>query len=333
MALVGRTREGILILSCGEDAHVAPVTQHLDEMGVSYRRIDPGASPEDSFVDIEASGGRYQARLSGRRPPRIDFERVTCVWYRRPTDMTPAHGEADTRRFTASNRRALLYGWLQQLRCEWLPAAPLVEDRAANKTYQLSFAKEIGFRIPHTRITASPEALVDMYSRYPQGIIVKPLVPFFNSEQKALQMFTSLVSRRELRAYRAVRHAPMIVQERIPKRFDIRVTVVGEEVFAAAIDSQAQSRTAVDFRHDIVHLRHRVHRLPPAEARRCVGLVKRLGLRFGAIDMILTPAGHYVFLEVNPNGQWLWIEEHTGLPIANAVARCLAGCSASRAKP
>ena len=67
-----------------------------------------------------------------------------------------------------------------------------------------------------------------------------------------------------------------------------------------------------------------MHVLPVAEVRRCRALVRRLGLRFGAIDMVQTPSGEHVFLEINPNGQWLWIERATGLPIANAIARLLA---------
>lgn len=332
MASLGRPKPWVLILSCDADVHVAPVTGHLDRWGVPWHRIDPGASAGEAFVEIQINKGRYVAELPGRRARSLDFGRIRSLWYRRPTDLSPPFRSvgADVRRFIASNRRAVLYGWLDQLACPWLPGRPGVEDRAANKTYQLSLASELGFRTPTTRITTSPEALVDLYSRFPQGIVVKPLVPLFNAERNAVQMFTRLVNRRELRGYISSLHAPMIVQERIPKRFDIRVTVVGDKVFTASIDSQSRNRTAVDFRHDIPQLRHEAHRLPASEAQRCVRLVRRLGLCFGAIDLILTPTGRYVFLEINPNGQWLWIEEQTGLPLAEAVASLLAEPARSR---
>ena len=53
-------------------------------------------------------------------------------------------------------------------------------------------------------------------------------------------------------------------------------------------------------------------------------LVRRLGLHYGTIDMVLTPDGRYVFLEINPNGQYLWIEKQSGLPITEAVCDLLA---------
>ena len=58
-------------------------------------------------------------------------------------------------------------------------------------------------------------------------------------------------------------------------------------------------------------------------------MVERLGLCYGAIDMILTPDGRYVFIEINPNGQYLWIEQETGLPISAAICDLLMGGSRS----
>ena len=64
---------------------------------------------------------------------------------------------------------------------------------------------------------------------------------------------------------------------------------------------------------------HFPHALPPEVQERCVRLVERLELCYGAIDMILTPDGRYVFIETNPSGQYIWIENETGLPISAAI--------------
>jgi glutathione synthase/RimK-type ligase-like ATP-grasp enzyme len=110
----------------------------------------------------------------------------------------------------------------------------------------------------------------------------------------------------------------------VPKRFELRVTVVGEQVFAAEIHSQQTNRTRVDWRrYDLSHTPHLPHALPEHVQVKCVELVRRLGLCYGAIDLILTPDGRYVFLEINPSGQYMWIEERTGLPISEAVANLL----------
>jgi glutathione synthase/RimK-type ligase-like ATP-grasp enzyme len=113
-------------------------------------------------------------------------------------------------------------------------------------------------------------------------------------------------------------------QGHIPKKFELRITVVDHEVLAAEIHSQSTQRTRLDWRHyDHSHTPHRIHQLPERVRRACLDMVSRLGLRFGAIDMIVTPDDRYVFLEINPNGQWLWAEQQTGLPISDAVCAAL----------
>jgi glutathione synthase/RimK-type ligase-like ATP-grasp enzyme len=109
--------------------------------------------------------------------------------------------------------------------------------------------------------------------------------------------------------------------------------VVGERVFAAEIDSQRANHTRHDWRHhDTAHTPHRVHDLPAKWRVACVRMVAELGLLFGAIDMILTPDGRYVFLELNPNGEYLWIEHLTGLAISDAVCELLVSREAARTR-
>jgi glutathione synthase/RimK-type ligase-like ATP-grasp enzyme len=139
--------------------------------------------------------------------------------------------------------------------------------------------------------------------------------------------YTHTVRRRDLANYQAVRFAPMIVQEQIPKRLELRITVVGTRVFAAEIHSQASRLTRDDWRRecngDLCFSYYAPHALPAAIEALCIRLVQTLRLCFGAIDMIVTPDGEYIFLEINPNGQWNWIQDLTGLPIAEAIAELL----------
>jgi glutathione synthase/RimK-type ligase-like ATP-grasp enzyme len=117
---------------------------------------------------------------------------------------------------------------------------------------------------------------------------------------------------------------PVILQNYVEKRIELRITVVGERVFACAIHSQeGDAATRVDWRNDIGALRHESFTLPPEIEEKCVALVRDLGLEFSAIDMIVTPDGEYVFLESNACGQWLWLERRAGLPIAGTLADLL----------
>ncbi len=320
----------ILIISSSEDVHVSHVTRHLDRMGVAHSTIDPARQPEKAFFEVKAGRGRYRVGMSGSPKEDRALSKATAIWYRRPTSpgRIPDPFLPSIARYVSSNRRAAYFGSMHQLPDRWLPATPAVQDKAGNKVHHLSVASALGFIVPLTRITAAPQALPEMFSRCPDGIVIKSLMPFVDAQNQNL-VFTQAVNRRDLRRYRGLRHSPMIVQERVRKRTELRITVVGEEVFAAEIDSQASSRTLVDFRHGPHQIEHRVHQLPAAEARRCVELTKNLGLCFGAIDMILTRQGKYVFLEINPNGQWLWIENTTGMPIAEAVANLLVRISNS----
>lgn len=97
----------------------------------------------------------------------------------------------------------------------------------------------------------------------------------------------------------------------------MRVTVVGREVFAAAVDSQATAATQQDWRRE--RLSFWAYELPTIVADQCVALVQALQLRFGAIDLIKSTDGQHYFLEINPNRQWAWVELDCGLPISRAL--------------
>src|SRR5262249_36883674 len=123
----------------------------------------------------------------------------------------------------------------------------------------------------------------------------------------------------------SVRYCPVLFQADVPKRVELRLTVVGDQVFAAEIHSQEANHTRQDWRrYDRYQTPHLPHPLPPEVAERCRQLVSRLGLSYGAIDLTPTPQGLYVSLETNPNGQSLWIDLQTGLPISTAVCDLLA---------
>lgn len=115
-------------------------------------------------------------------------------------------------------------------------------------------------------------------------------------------------------------------QEWIPKAFDVRLTVVGNEMFPVAI--QANSEAArVDWRSDYDALRYEPVPIPKEVADAVRRLMTRYHLNYGAMDFAVTPEGRWVFLECNPAGQWQFIAAATGLPIAEAHASLLQGAA------
>jgi glutathione synthase/RimK-type ligase-like ATP-grasp enzyme len=176
-------------------------------------------------------------------------------------------------------------------------------------------------------MTNSPTRFLEFYEHCESQVVSKNATNLRATRNgEDCSGFTYPVQRRNTADYQAIRYAPVVFQEEVPKKLELRVTVVAAKVFPAAIQSQKSRLLRHDWRHydDFGESKYySVHTLPDKIEGLCVRLVEALGLCFGAIDLILTPEDEYVFLEVNPNGQWLWIENFTGLPIGDAISDLL----------
>jgi glutathione synthase/RimK-type ligase-like ATP-grasp enzyme len=240
------------------------------------------------------------------------------------------------RKFVAEECRLFVHDVWSSVEALWVPARPAAVFQAQHKASHLRLAGALGFELPPTLITNNPDDFLGFYREH-GGRIVSKLVDaaFFRTFGESLARYTEPVTPRDVAYTEAVRYVPMIFQAYVPKRVELRITVVGRQVFAAEIHSQASNHTRHDWRrYDLSETPHAAHDLPPDVERRCVQLVARLGLCYGAIDMIVTPDGRYVFIEINPSGQYLWIEQLTGLPITNALCDLLiAGQSHTRPAP
>jgi glutathione synthase/RimK-type ligase-like ATP-grasp enzyme len=219
-----------------------------------------------------------------------------------------------------------LGGVWETLDCRWLPGKPMVDRMAHNKLLQLVLASRLGFLVPNTLITNTPSRFLEFYADCESRIVGKSLAQMevMRGGEMHMLTFTQPVLRRDALRAQAIRHAPVIFQKYVPKRVELRVTIVGRRVLTAEIASQDNRSTLHDFRHnDDGTVRYRPYDLPAEIERRCLAMAESLGLTYGAIDLILTPEGDYVFLEINSNGQWGWVETLSGLPIADAVANFL----------
>ena len=195
------------------------------------------------------------------------------------------------------------------------------------KLHQLTLAAQLGFEIPPTLITNDPRELMAFYRAQDGRCIVKHVTHVSMEQSRLLQdyfSFTEPLSIRDLAAVESVRHCLTQVQGYVPKKLELRVTVVGERVFAAEIHSQQSAHSKHDYRrYDFVNAPIREHALPAVVRDRCLAVARAMGLRYGAFDLILTPDDRYVFLEINPGGEYHWIEVHTGLPITDSICELL----------
>jgi MvdD-like protein with pre-ATP grasp domain len=319
----------ILILTVDGDAHAEHVTRLLTGRGADVIQFNPGRFPAQASLSVTILPGDEPRRLLAAGERAIELDRLRAVWFRRPAEPEPHPEVTDPATRTYIRGECALFSldvW-DGLGCRLVPAQRGVTTWASCKLHQLIEARALGFISPPTLVTTDPEEFLDFYCAHDGNVITKVLEQLGAYQGDGdFGRFTDLVSTRDIGYAQSVRLCPVIVQAYCEKALELRVTVVGQQVFAAEIHSQQSNRARLDWRR--YHMRatpHGVHRLPDAIAERCVALVGQLGLCYGAIDLILDPDGCYVFLEINPDGQYLWIEQATGLPISDALCDLLLG--------
>ena len=197
------------------------------------------------------------------------------------------------------------------------------------KLFQLKTAQEIGFTIPQSFITTSLTEAALYFKSVSDDVVYKPFSQMFWEDKKGdsqidtYQLYTSIIKKDDL-DNEPDHVTPNIFQVYIPKKIELRITCVGTAVMACEIHSQQSEISKHDWRkYDLDNTPYKKHDLPPDIEQFCLQFLKRLGLTYGCIDMIVTPNDEYVFLELNPNGQFGWIEHMTGLPITENIARML----------
>lgn len=314
------TRDVVLLVTASYDVAPEYVSAALDRLGIPYFRLDTDRFPSE----IQATYDPNVGVIFSDDDQCIRGEQIRSVWYRRMrSPILPKSLDCGTRDFCERESRAFLEGVLASLPTDRWLSLPIAVTRAERKPYQLTVAARLGFDIPATVMT-NDEAVVRSAAKRHQLVAKAVSSGYVNSPEGNQAIFTSALSPADIAQLDGLSMAPVTFQEMIMKVSDIRVTVVGKDVYAAEILSQARESSRVDWRAtDDPRLQHRRHELPHEIVDQCRQLVADLGLGFGAIDFALTEDGSYVFFEINPNGEWLWIEDQLGFPISDAIARDL----------
>jgi hypothetical protein len=309
----------ILVLSTPSDLHARAVLEELTRLGASAMLLDLSQFPQHMQLSIgygTESSPRFTLTLPDGR--LLNLQDCHVVWWRRPQPFVlhPALTQPTHRQFALGESHEAFTGMWQALDAVWVNH-PSKDEVAHRKAYQLKLAQDIGFTIPQTLISNDPAAVSAFIGSRGQKVIYKS----FSATEREWRE-TRLLKAEETALLENVKYAPVIFQEYVEAVYDLRITVVGDTLFPAAIYSQ-ETAYKVDFRMDIAHARIEAVSLPEEVEAKIHALMHRLGLIYGAIDMRLTPDGRYVFLEINPAGQWLFIEERSGQPITEQFARVL----------
>ena len=295
----------------------------LQKRQAAYLRFNTEDFPQLATVRLSPTQGGDELALPKLR---LSLKNVASVWYRRPVPPRPALAATSGARSLALRESAAALDdvW------DALQAATWVSDRGAirratPRMQQLALARRLGLHVLPTLIT-NDAAAAQLFLATHVRVIAKPIgVGTVEADEEGPDrlVFTTELARDETeRLLASLRSAPVLLQQLQPKRADIRVTVVGRRVFAARIGSPTDGH--LDWRAvDPELLVHDRHELPAEIEALTVELVASLGLKFGALDLLWTPDDEYVFLEINPNGQWAWLEQELELPIASALVDLL----------
>ena len=323
----------ILIITNKEDAHPNLVMDILTEWDVPFFRLNT----EDLLTEYDfqwwanSDGCDFEITniQSGLKMAGTD---ITSVWDRRP-EPPKSLPIKNTDEINAHNLREAL-AFLRFLRyfVEHFPSiGSIVGDKvASSKMLQYRKAQDNGFIVPETVFSNNKKAVEVLASKY-DCLCLKPIDGRdVWDEKNAVDyvFFSQILFSKDIYCIpdEAFFQTVSFVQEYVPKAYELRVTVVDTDVFAAKILSQGlpEDKGKIDWRQGYDSGLSFVEcQLPEIIRQRCIAVVHALGLNFGGLDLIVRPDGEYVFLECNPNGQWLWVELATGMKISESIARFL----------
>ena len=322
-------KQKILIITHSNDNDcVKNVSAALSAEGASVIRFDTDLYPTQVGLTTRYTNGNLRSFLDTAEGP-VDLSEVNACWYRRlwigkgiPKNMDP-----QLRAPSLEESRRSFSGVLNSLDAFCFDPYFHVK-KASVKQLQLKVADQLGLNIPKTCITNKAEDVRAFY-RQCTGEVITKMQSSFAVFREGVEnvVFTNTIDEEMLDDLDGLEYCPMTFQEMIPKELELRVTIVGDQVFAAAIDSQQMEATKTDWRKDGVGLADYwvKHDLPADIKTKLLGIMDYFQLNYGAIDLILSPDGQYHFLEINPAGEYMWLEDTPGFEISEQIAKVLLG--------
>ncbi|MFE9331871.1 ATP-grasp ribosomal peptide maturase [Streptomyces sp. NPDC006925] len=310
--------EPVAVVTEVDDVTADMVIAELNKRGVPVVRFDPSETGDRLTLSARFGAGSATPAGTLRTPSRIaNLEGVRAMYWRRPTWPHFEHLDAQDARYAEAHVRHGLGGTLYALpNCRYVNH-PLSNRAAEHKPLQLAVAQRLGLVVPPTLISNDLEAIRSFITEH-APVVFKTLrwTPYRRTNGVGLTTWTEPVSVDDVDERVTV--VPHLFQAQVPKVADVRVVVVGQKVFAVRIDSDL-----LDWRADYSALTYTPMTLPAAVEKALTAHLDHFGLASGSYDLCITRDDDLHWLELNPNGQWGWLEDETGLPIAAAFADLL----------
>jgi hypothetical protein len=304
----------VLIATYPSDIHATVVADALAARGheaILWQGTDFPMRQHASFSIVDGVEASWE--VSGPRVRLSSGTAIDVVWFRRPVTDPVLPEEMHPGDRVVAQRECSIFS-----RNLWSLVAPGAfwvnplgsRQRSNAKPVQLQEALAAGLTVPPTLCSNDPDRIRAFLRRYEGRAIYKPFYPAqWRKEDGAALTFTSVVELADLPEDDVLRLAPGIFQERIEKDYELRLTYMGDHLVAAKLLSQDAPDARLDWKLAFDDLRVEPIEIPRALDQACRVLLQRLGIIFACLDLIVTPEGEYVFLEVNEMGQFLWVEE------------------------
>jgi len=328
----------VLIITHSEDNEcINIVSEKLKSYGATAIRFNVDDYPLHCSLSTCFENNEWKLYLD-KDGVRINLHDIEALWYRRSHNLAKGLETVLEQEYLGSTHgeiRTTLFGMLESLNCFQIGKYS-VYRRLDSKEEQLKIVNHLGLKIPDTCITNNPEEAKRFVLAHPNGVITK-MQSSFAIYQKGIEsvVFTNSIGPENFEDIDALQYCPMQFQEKIEKKVELRVTIVGDELFTFAIDSQKLENAKIDWRKEGVELLQdwKAYPLPEAIKSQLLHLMDIYQINYGAIDIIVTPEDEYYFLEINSAGEFFWLDRLIEGQISEQLAKVLTGNANRRYTP
>ena len=323
-----------LIITSESDIHADAVIDNIYHYGINAIRLNI-----DTF--IQKSSYAYEWNFSVKLIEDFLFfndskkraENIKVIWWRKLGSwdrytVFPEIMEESAINYCQKETDALIHslpGLYPQ--AKWINSWHNIEY-SSYRINQIAIAKKLNLKIPETIVTNSYEKL-EKFIHLQGDCIIKPITqhPAFTHNGNQHRLYTRKIDHVTLQEFKNIIHfSPVFLQKEIKKKHEYRVTIIDDNCFVCRIESQDtdDENVKIDWRIvDPNKLGHYADNLPSEYLLKLQKMLSEFHLNFGAFDIIEDINYDLFFIELNPNGQWYWIELLTGMPIAQAMANLI----------
>jgi glutathione synthase/RimK-type ligase-like ATP-grasp enzyme len=319
----------ILCISHSQDYYTVDIViKKLESLGKSVYRLNSDCFSDLINFNYVIGNELEQSMLLKDQLKEISTQNIEAVWYRKlwnikiPENLDMQYAKPFLS--TYHTMRQLFFEALEKK--PWMNPMDADHKIGCNKWLQLNLAKSAGLVIPDSLFTNNAEIVKTFFYGVCKGKMIAKLHDALSRSMAADDLFfpTTAIIEKDLEDLEGILYSPMIFQCNIDKQYELRIIYVDGVFFTGKINATQSIDGKTDWRKakDLKSV-WETYDLPEKIKKQITIMMKNMGLYFGAIDMIRQIDGQYIFLEVNPQGEWGMLQRDLAYPIGETIAEKL----------